>query len=76
MAVFNCLLFVTAFENTFIWALFIFYVLSGCERRQTFVALYSFVVSALHSVIFFYIFCDAGIVVTVFNSCPFNFLFY
>ena len=40
-----------------------------------FVALCSFVVPVLRSV-FFYMCCDASIVVTVFNSCPLCFLFY
>ena len=41
-----------------------------------FVALCSFMVPALLSVFFFYICCDASIVVTVFNSCPLCFMFY
>ena len=40
-----------------------------------FVALCSFVVPALFSVCF-YMFCDASIVVTVFNSCRLCFVFY
>ena len=39
-----------------------------------FVALCSFVVPALLSV--FYMYCDASIVVTVFNSCSLCFMFY
>ena len=41
-----------------------------------FVALCSFVVPALFSVVFFYMCSDASIVVIVFNSCPLCFLFY